>query len=120
VTVFEKDGIELIKKYVKQDDAFIYADPPYLSQGDDLYLDTLKWEDHKRLAALLRNGGGWLLTYDADKRITTELYPNMRCAEFQTSHTAAVQHVGKEYAVFSPSLRVTSLDGLGSGPAAFV
>jgi hypothetical protein len=36
------------------------------------------------------------------------------------SHTAAVQHVGIEYAVFAPELVVPSLEWLGSGLAEFV
>lgn len=117
VTVCEEDGIGLAKKFASDRDSFIYADPPYLKHGDDLYLDTLKWNDHMRLAKTLRNADGWLVTYDADPRIITQLYAGLRCAEFQTSHTAAVQHVGSEYAVFANSLRLPSLSRLGSDRA---
>jgi DNA adenine methylase len=120
VTICEDDGIDLIGRSLSEEGAFVYADPPYLVHGDDLYLDTLRWEDHLRLADLLRAADGWLLTYDADPRITSDLYVGLRCAAFQTSHTAAVQHVGQEYAVFADSLRVPSLEGLGSGDAHFV
>jgi len=120
VTVCEEDGIGLIERFITDGRSFIYADPPYLTQGDDLYLDTLQWKDHQRLASLLRDADGWFLTYDADPRIANELYAGLRCAEFQTSHTAAVQHVGREYAVFARSLRVPSLTKLGSRNARFV
>jgi DNA adenine methylase len=119
VTVCQADGISLIEPYLNDPDALIYADPPYLDKGDGLYLDTLGWDDHLRLAGLLKSGGRWLLTYDADSRVTENLYAGLRCAEFTLSHSAAVQHVGREYAVFAPSLDVLSLDGLGD-TAAFV
>jgi len=118
VSVSEMDGIDLIAEHLGERESFIYADPPYLGKGDHLYLDTLGWEDHVRLAHLLRRGGRWLLTYDADPRITDDLYPELRCAEFTMSHSAAVQHVGHEYAVFAPTLAVPNLTGLGGGDAA--
>ncbi|MCP9491890.1 MAG: DNA adenine methylase [Solirubrobacteraceae bacterium MAG38_C4-C5] len=121
VVVCEDDGIDLIGRHLGDRSAFIYADPPYLMHGDDLYLDTLRWSDHERLAGLLREEDhGWFLTYDADPRVTDSLYGGLRCAQFQTSHTAAVQHVGSEYAVFARGLTVESLAGLGSGAAQFV
>ena len=120
VCVREVDGIDLVAEHLNDRNAFIYADPPYLVKGDDLYLDTLDWSDHVRLAALLQDGGQWLLTYDADPRITDDLYAGCRCAEFSMTHSAAVQHVGREYAVFASSLEVSTLDGLGGSTAAFV
>jgi len=113
VSVTESDGIELISQYIADSKSFIYADPPYLQKGDHLYLDTLGWDDHVRLSGLLRKGGRWLLTYDADPRVTQDLYEGLPCAEFTMAHSAAVQHVGREYAVFAPSLDVQSLAGLG-------
>jgi DNA adenine methylase len=120
VSVRELDGIELIAEYLSDPDAFIYADPPYLGKGDDLYLDTLSWPDHVRLAELLVGGGRWLLTYDADSRVTEDLYVGLRCAEFTMSHSAAVQHVGHEYAVFAPVVAVGDLAELGSSDAQFL
>ena len=119
VTVCQADGIGLIKGYLNDPAVVIYADPPYLGKGDGLYLDTLGWDDHLRLARMLKAGGRWLVTYDADSRVTEDLYAGLRCAEFTLSHSAAVQHVGREYAVFAPSLAIPSLEGLGD-EAAFV
>jgi DNA adenine methylase len=120
VFVTEADGVDLMAKYISDSKSFVYADPPYLQKGDDLYLDTLDWADHVRLSTLLHKGGQWLLTYDADPRVTDDLYAGFRCAEFTLSHSAAVQHVGREYAVFSEGLSVPGLDGLGYPGAAFV
>jgi DNA adenine methylase len=119
VTVHQTDGIGLIEHCLDDHSTIIYADPPYLDKGDGLYLDTLAWDDHLRLARLLKVGGRWLITYDADSRVTEDLYAGLRCAEFTLSHSAAVQHVGREYAVFAPSLAIPSLECLGER-AAFV
>jgi DNA adenine methylase len=121
VTICEEDGVTLLERHLGDDELFAYADPPYLVQGDDLYLDTFSWSDHQRLAELLRgHHDGWFLTYDDDPRIPGDLYRGMRCAQFSTSHTAAVQHVGCEYAVFAHDLQVDSLASLGSDPAEWV
>jgi DNA adenine methylase len=113
VTIFEEDGIEVTRQYVGETDVFVYADPPYLSIGSDLYLNDLSWEDHERLATVLCAGERWMLTYDDDPRVPTVLYPRLRCAAFGIAHTASVQHIGREYAVFADSLFVESLDWLG-------
>jgi DNA adenine methylase len=91
-------------------DVLVYVDPPYLVQGENLYLDGLSYADHAELAALLkRTDLPWFMTYDADERITTELYDGLRCASFDIAHTAHTQHIGSEYAVYSEGLVVPDL-----------
>lgn len=113
VTVTQEDGIALAEEALRNDEVFLYADPPYLSAGDDLYLNALEWRDHERLATMLRASGNWLLTYDADPRIPCELYSGFRCASFDLAHTAAKARIGKEYAVFAEGLTIGSFDELG-------
>lgn len=120
VSVRETDGIDLIAEHLGNYEAFIYADPPYLGKGDDLYLDTLDWDDHVRLANLLRQGGRWLLTYDADSRVPDTLYVGYRCAQFSMGHSAAKHHLGQEYAVFASTLDIPALSDLGNSEAAFL
>jgi DNA adenine methylase len=119
VTIFSEDGIDLTERYVDDGRSFIYLDPPYLQKGDDLYLDNLEWRDHRRLAKVLKLAHNWMLTYDTDPRVL-KLYPKNRCALFDIAHTAAVQHIGSEYAVFAAGLNIPPLDGLGRGDARFV
>lgn len=112
VTVTEEDGVGLVGKYLGRKH-FIYADPPYLVRGSDLYLDTLTWHDHQRLAKVLSDTrGSWMVTYDHDPRVHL-LYPKFRRAEFSMAHTAAKQHVGREYAIFSHAVAINDLSGLG-------
>jgi DNA adenine methylase len=113
VTLCEEDGVALIDRYLGDRNSFVYADPPYLQKGDGLYLDTLDWSDHERLAKKLRKARQWFLTYDADPRVPDALYRGLRCAAFGITHTTRDRHFGKEYAVFAPGLNVPSLDGLG-------
>lgn len=114
ITLLERDALELLDEFdSKAENCLIYVDPPYLEKGGKLYMDNLSWDDHVALAELLpEKHKTWLLTYDADKRVSDTLYPNQRCASFDIAHTAAKQHVGSEYVVFSDDLSIASLDGL--------
>lgn len=120
VEICEQDGVDLVESAAQEPRTFIYADPPYMVQGDDLYLDTFHSDHHNRLATALREATGWLLTYDADPRVLA-LYNGHRCAAFSIKHTAARQHIGREYAVFANDLDIRSIDGLSRhGDAHFV
>jgi DNA adenine methylase len=120
VTISQRDGLALVRSHLRDDRSFIYLDPPYLTKGDALYLDTLKWADHERLARALRPASNWIVTYDADPRVHRTLYRGLRCASFQIAHTAQHQHVGREFAVFAEGLRVPSLARLGRHGARYV
>ncbi|MEV0309314.1 DNA adenine methylase [Nonomuraea fuscirosea] len=114
VEITSEDGIDLMASFRdKKGASFFYIDPPYFGQGDELYMNTLTWADHSRLAKTIAGDKlrYWLLTYDADPRVET-LYPKHRIASFSISHTAAKQHVGMEYMVVSDLLNVVSLDGI--------
>ena len=122
VTVEEKDArafISSIERHGKN--VFLYVDPPYIAQGDDLYLDALTMSDHEEISTQLKGSSlRWLVTYDTDERITGGLYGEHRIAEFMIAHTAHRQHVGTEFMVFSKSLTVSELDILKRSSASWV
>jgi DNA adenine methylase len=87
VEVQQEDALELLAR-LDTSNALLYVDPPYIMPSRKLYLDTLAWEDHQRLARLLiEHHRRWLLTYDADPRVPEVLYKNLRCARFSIKHT---------------------------------
>jgi DNA adenine methylase len=99
----------------------VYADPPYLAQGTDLYLDRLTIADHTELAALLLAAKfPWILTYDADESVVRKLYSGLRAAQFKIAHTAQLQHIGTEFAVFGPQLSIPNIDLLPEAAASWV
>lgn len=108
IRVSELDAREFLRQIEldeRRSSTLVYVDPPYLGQGDNLYLNKLTAHDHGELAAqLVGSDLKWFLTYDADPRIPGELYPDLPCVEFDIAHTAQNQHVGVEYAVFSANL----------------
>jgi DNA adenine methylase len=101
--------------------ALAYVDPPYLVQGAALYMGSLSAEDHADLADHLRASSiPWFLTYDAHERVTTKLYTGLRTVQFNIAHTAQVQHVGSEYAVFSDGLELPAMDLIPRGQARWI
>jgi len=120
IQVSSIDGVDLVEDLLtdQSEAVFLYADPPYLEKSADLYMDRLEWEDHLRLADVLNESGAcWIVSYDCDERVHTTLYPDRRFARFAIKHTAATQHVGSEYAVFSDRIMVDDLTGLSTGAA---
>ena len=122
VNVTQLDGCEFMEDIQSLgSEVFAYIDPPYIVQGEDLYLDSLSHDDHRRLAEYLRDcETPWMLTYDVSEKITEELYAGLRTARFNIAHTAQRQHIGSELVVFSSHLDVGSIDLLRGANASWV
>lgn len=85
---------------------FLYVDPPYIAQGDELYMTEHTWGDHSKLASLLmKSPHPWILTYDNGDRIRS-IYPGIRCVRFNIAHTAQTQKVGKELMLYGRGVRI--------------
>lgn len=100
---------------------FVYVDPPYIGQGDDLYLNSLTSQDHAELARqLVKSNCPWMLTYDVHDKVSNDLYDGLRIAQFSIKHTAQKQHVGRELLVFSPLVKVESIQVLNNANATWI
>ena len=122
VEVSQLDGLEFMRTLQPLGkDAFAYVDPPYIVQGENLYLDSLSYDDHRLLAAELRTSPTpWMLTYDVSERVTEDLYSGLRMARFDIAHTAQRQHIGSEIVVFSANIDVNSIQLLKGANASWV
>ncbi len=107
LTVVEGDGVRLTAEKAADETAFIYADPPYLAKSKGLYLDMMTYGQHSVLAHVLTGSdAGWMVSYDVDRRVLDELYPESDILQFQLRHSANRTHVGEEYMAFSPTCSV--------------
>jgi DNA adenine methylase len=111
VEIYELDALEFMEKIeTSGQDTFVYVDPPYIQQGDDLYMHAFDGDAHAALSIALGHSElPWVLTYDAHKRISEDLYALHRCAKFDISHTAQKQHIGSEFVLFSKHLNIPDL-----------
>lgn len=72
---------------------FIFADPPYVEAGEQLYRHSFTKEDHERLAEAFHDSDArWLLTYD-DCPLIRDLYPDNIVYAFPA--TSGNNHVRK-------------------------
>ena len=112
IYVTESDALDFLNSIQDAaEDVFVYADPPYLVQGEGLYLHAFDAEAHLELAQVLASADfPWILTYDDDPRITNLLYSGGRCATFDIAHTAHRQHVGTEAVIYSERLVVPDME----------
>lgn len=107
ISVFNKDGLELLKEYLNKKNIFIYLDPPYFEKGATLYLNHYQKEDHEALAKQLNQNPdtSWLLTYDNKKEIRF-LYPSRRIINFSLNYNAYESRKGREVLIFSDALAI--------------
>jgi len=116
IEIQNKESISFIKYILKRKKKkFIFLDPPYYQQGENLYLNFYTDNDHMKLAELLQNNenSNWLLTYDNCDRIK-ELYAKSRKAYFPMTHTLQTKKRDKEIMMISNSLYLPKQLKIGS------
>lgn len=107
ISVFNEDGLQLIRNYLNKKDTFIYLDPPYYEKGAALYLNHYKKDNHAMLAEQLNQNADafWLLTYD-DKKEIKSLYEDRKIVKFSLNYNAYASRHGKEIMILSDVLAV--------------
>ncbi|MEN5271892.1 DNA adenine methylase [Stenotrophomonas lactitubi] len=110
IQITRLDAEKCLKKWAKllPKRGLINIDPPYYSQGRDLYLSFYNPEDHARLAKLVRGMKvPWMLTYDDVPQIES-LYDGMPTYRKALTYYAQVKRKASELLVLSPMLKCPS------------
>lgn len=116
IEVRNEEAITLIKKVFRQrTNDFIFLDPPYYDQGENLYLNFYTHEDHIKLRDILKknNDKKWFLTYDNCEEIN-ELYTDFKKSNLPMSYTLQAKRKSKEVMMFSGGLYLPKTLRLGS------
>lgn len=105
ISISNLDGLAFIKRMnKKQDDIFLYLDPPYFHKGADLYLNFYSKADHKKLAKNVHKiDKNWMVSYDNHEFILN-LYKDKRKIRYQLSQSAS-NRIGNEVLIFSDKLK---------------
>jgi DNA adenine methylase len=105
ITVTNEDGVDLISRYLRKKNVFVYLDPPYFEKAADLYLNIFQEKDHARLAKKLNAhpDATWLLTYDNQLAIR-KLYTERTVVDFSLSYNAYESRRGEELMILSDRL----------------
>jgi DNA adenine methylase len=107
IKVTRLDAEKCLKKWVKElpRRALINIDPPYYTQGRDLYLSFYNPEDHSRLAQVVKSMKvPWMLTYDDAPEIEA-LYAGLPMYRKSLVYYAQVKRRAAELLVLAPHLR---------------
>jgi DNA adenine methylase len=85
--------------------ALVYLDPPYFVKGGDLYRNYYRFDDHAKVAGIVRHlTVPWLVSYDDVPEIR-KLYEGFRSRAYGLHYSAAGAATGAERMFFSGFLK---------------
>ena len=117
IEIHNAESIDFLKTIFLEgaEDQFIFLDPPYYVQGENLYLNFYDDADHASLCDILINNKtrNWFLTYDNCNRIN-ELYRKFRRSYLPMSYTLQSKRRSKEVMIFSENLYLPKQLRVGS------
>lgn len=101
ITITRMDATDFIDKVVSQYDStssFIFFDPPYYKQGQNLYLSFYNSNGHKKLAKKIQslNDYKWITTYDCEKDILN-MYSQSTAYKYSLRYSANNKKIASEY-----------------------
>lgn len=108
ITLSNLDAKQLISNLKSRDpgDFFLYADPPYVNKGPDLYYDFFKEDDHRSFAAEMRelpDATAWIVSYD-NHPLVHELYKGLNSREYELAYSVKNGKNGREVMFFSDAM----------------
>ncbi|MBT2145088.1 MULTISPECIES: DNA adenine methylase [unclassified Rhodanobacter] len=118
IAVSNMDGLAFVRKMDnRQEDVFIYLDPPYFQKGSDLYMNFYMKRDHERLSKHVHKmKKKWMVSYDSHDFILN-LYASKSRIRYRLSQSAS-NRVGDEVLIFSEGLSFAQSLGALNSPIA--
>ncbi len=118
IHVFQKDAIDFLKATLPRGRGrkriFVYLDPPYVNNGQQLYLNAYEAEDHRGLAKYLHNQKTppWIMSYD-DSALVRELYQPCKMAMMPIRYTLQTKRSAHELIIAPDNVVVPSACRMG-------
>lgn len=86
---------------------FAYLDPPYYSNGNRLYLNSYKDQDHKNLACYIQRQGTlkWVMSYD-DTPFMREIYSTCVISHFSLQYSLQRKQQARELLIAPSHVRL--------------
>jgi DNA adenine methylase len=109
IRIYQQDALAFTDDVVAplKGDVFAFYDPPYIENGEALYLNTYAIDDHRRLSeSVSRLHHRWVVTYDYSGAIRHQLYADCRRLAFGLKYVSQARQVGREAMFFSPELNL--------------
>lgn len=96
--------IDVVSK-LKTKKVLVYLDPPYYVQGQNLYTNFYKPDDHARIAKLMKSvTKPWIISYDWHPEIK-QLYKPYTKVVYQLNYSAQDRYKGREVMIFSRRIK---------------
>ncbi len=109
IEIRNDESIELLDEIFSttNNSKFLFLDPPYYVQGENLYYNFYSDQNHVKLSNLLKENinANWILTYDNCYRIR-ELYSDFKTAFLPMTYTLQEKKKAKEVMIFSNNLQL--------------
>lgn len=114
ISLYHMDAKNLIRNVLIQENTenlFVYFDPPYYKQGQNLYKNFFNDDDHVQLSEAIREMDNyhWIATYDKVKRIK-EIYDDRVIQEYQIQYSANITRKEIELIFHSPTTTIESFE----------
>lgn len=115
ITLYRKDAnklVDIIQNRFNPKNTFIFFDPPYYTQGQNLYLSFINKNKHLQLRQSIDklDEFHWILTYDAAPQIADIYHDNNNKYEYGLNYSANTKKKATEFLFASHITKVESYD----------
>jgi len=107
IFVYNKDAVDLMNEFNKSSkNYFLYADPPYVTNGKRLYRNYYNTSDHVQIAETLSKlQFPWVATYD-NHDLIKDLYSSKLQHNYTINYSAGISKKGTELFISSDSIHI--------------